>query len=257
MENTKDEIWKDVPNYEGIYRVSNLGRVMRIWKYKAAFIKKHGITEKTYILSPIFSGGYNGVGLYKDKKYKHFSIHRIVAMAFLGFDPSVPDSFINHIDVDRFNNCVDNLEIVTARENQHRKTNNVYEGFEPCIYIEKGLFLLKLEYLGESYYLGRYSCKDNAIKVRNIALERIDDGSFVGWFESNSTPATSPCSSRYTVRMSENCWRVAIRNKKVGRVVEYHKTENDASEAVDRLLAELGVLSKKPKKPIFNKLNLE
>lgn len=95
------EVWKDIEGYEGIYQVSNLGRVKRF--------------SADRILSPANNLGYHKVGLSKDGKVTQFKVHRLVADAFIPKDDSRP--FINHIDGVRNNNCVENIERCTQSEN--------------------------------------------------------------------------------------------------------------------------------------------
>lgn len=107
------EIWKDVSNYEGLYQVSNLGRVKSLEK----IIFSDGVARRRRerILKSTNRRGYRQLTLSKwgDKKQK--SVHRLVAESFI---PN-PDCKleINHIDGDKANNKVNNLEWCTRREN--------------------------------------------------------------------------------------------------------------------------------------------
>lgn len=110
-----EEIWKDIPNYEGLYQVSNLGNVRSL---------NYNKTKKIKILTPSFdSYGYHHLVLWKDGKRKGFTVHRLVAEAFI---PN-PDNLhqINHKDEDKTNNCVDNLEWCSAEYNNNYGTRNV------------------------------------------------------------------------------------------------------------------------------------
>lgn len=101
------EIWKDITGYEGLYQVSNLGRVKSTQYF-------HGTNER--ILKPISThNGYFRVHLRKDGKLKTFKIHRLVAEAFIPNPDNLPQ--INHKDEDKTNNRVDNLEWCSARYN--------------------------------------------------------------------------------------------------------------------------------------------
>lgn len=95
------EIWKDIEDYNGLYQISSFGRVKSI---------KNGI-KKTYI----DKYGYVYVSLSKNGKIKRFRVHRLVAHAFL-FKPKKA-SVVNHLDGNKTNNCIDNLEWTTPLEN--------------------------------------------------------------------------------------------------------------------------------------------
>ena len=115
-----EEIWKDIEGYEGIYQVSNLGRVRSLDRYITRPHPKTGVPMQYFqrgrdIKPAMQKGGYLFVGL-KDKPRKQLvNVHRLVAKAF------VPGYFegadVNHKDCDRTNNRADNLEWVTRREN--------------------------------------------------------------------------------------------------------------------------------------------
>lgn len=107
------EIWKDVPGYEGYYQASNLGRVKSIER-----VVKHNYGGPKKIKERILKGnvnrhGYLRVNLSRKGLRKSFSIHRIVAMTFIGES----DLVVNHIDGVKTNNNINNLEYVTSQEN--------------------------------------------------------------------------------------------------------------------------------------------
>lgn len=101
------EKWKDVAGYEGLYRVSNLGRVRRT-------VTPHGAVGK--MLRPgIGSHGYPSVQLCKDGIPCGFLVHRLVVEAFIG---EISDGYqVDHIDRDRTNNQLNNLRICTPKQN--------------------------------------------------------------------------------------------------------------------------------------------
>ena len=108
------EIWKKIEGYEGLYEVSNEGRV-RSLNYRH--------TGETKILKPaICYGGYLKVGLWKDGNKKKFTVHRLVARAFLPNILDFPE--VNHIDEDKTNNRVKNLEWCTREYNNNFGTRN-------------------------------------------------------------------------------------------------------------------------------------
>lgn len=115
-----NEVWKDIPGYEGFYMVSNVGRVKTL--NRQVLNERYGqqilITRPEKILSLSISKkqkGYSVVTLHINKKGKQFFVHRLVAEAFIG--PRPEGLFVNHIDGDKLNNTPTNLEYVTVSEN--------------------------------------------------------------------------------------------------------------------------------------------
>ena len=98
-----EEVWKDVPGYEGLYRVSNTGKVF-------------GIKRKNILAAAPNEKGYMYVVLCKNGKMKSKRVHKIVMLAFRGEANGLE---INHIDGDKKNNNLSNLEYCTHYENMH------------------------------------------------------------------------------------------------------------------------------------------
>lgn len=111
------EIWKDVPGYEGYYQASNLGRVKGV---ERTIVDSCGIKKvrKERILQPIVTrDGYLSTKLSKDGKSIRFFVQRIIAMTFLGCKDYNDNWEVNHKDMNRENNMIDNLEWVTHQDN--------------------------------------------------------------------------------------------------------------------------------------------
>lgn len=92
------EIWKDIEGYEGLYQISNFGRVKSFCKSIAGKI----------IIQHLSCKGYYSVHLYKNGHMKNFTVHRLVAIHYIENKNHFP--FINHKDENKLNNCVSNLE---------------------------------------------------------------------------------------------------------------------------------------------------
>ena len=108
-----NEEWRDIKGYEGKYQVSSLGRVKSLKDSHGNYREK--------ILSPKPKGkDYLGIQLCKNGKYKPFYIHRLVALHFI---PN-PNNYkeVNHIDENKTNNCVTNLEWCTKKYNANYGT---------------------------------------------------------------------------------------------------------------------------------------
>ena len=114
------EIWKDIPGYETLYQVSNLGRVKGLDRYDKLNRFKKGVVLATRIKN----SGYYIVNLWKDGKCKTPTIHQLVAITFLGHTPCGTKIICDHINGDKLDNCVDNIQLISTRENTTRyKTN--------------------------------------------------------------------------------------------------------------------------------------
>ena len=109
------EQWKPIKGYEGLYEVSNLGRVKRLeGKCKTKGGNLRTVPEKILKFNSD-KQGYKIVDLCKDGTEKYFKVHRLVAFAFIPNPENKP--YINHIDCNPSNNCVTNLEWCTPKEN--------------------------------------------------------------------------------------------------------------------------------------------
>lgn len=107
--NLPEEEWRDVPQFEGLLKVSNYARVMKLPKYWS---------PKKMILKQIsYGGGYYAVSIrYKMKQIKLF-VHRLVASAFIENPEHKP--FIDHINTNKRDNVYTNLRWVTHKENMN------------------------------------------------------------------------------------------------------------------------------------------
>ena len=106
------EIWKTIPGFEH-YEVSNKGRVKSL-KYGKERILKNSIDKD----------GYYRINLSnKGEKQKNFQVHKLVAMAFLNHKPCGYKIVVDHIDNNPLNNNVENLQLITNRENRIKDIN--------------------------------------------------------------------------------------------------------------------------------------
>ena len=103
------EVWKDIQGYEGLYQISSYGRCRRI--------------DRKYILKPHKTNrGYDIYQLTVKGKIKNYLIHRLVAQTFIPNFKNKPQ--VNHIDGNKDNNRVDNLEWCTCSENMKHAYDN-------------------------------------------------------------------------------------------------------------------------------------
>lgn len=119
----KGEIWKDIEGYEGLYQVSNMGRVKSVERTIWNSGKGCYRTVHERILKPSKTNdGYLQVQLHQDGKKKWYRIHRLVATAFCENPYGYTD--VNHIDEDKTNNCANNLEWCSRSYNNNYGTRN-------------------------------------------------------------------------------------------------------------------------------------
>ena len=155
------EIWKDIPGYEGSYQVSNCGQVKSV-NYK--------LSGKERILKPGKNGGgYLMLALRKNSKRKAFQVHQIVAMSFLGHVPDGMNIVVNHIDNNKLNNHVNNLELVSQRYNSSCHKTDV----GVCWVKERNKWLSLIYIKGKYIYLGRFNDKEDALHMYQKALANI------------------------------------------------------------------------------------
>lgn len=109
------EIWKDINGYEGYYQISNQGNVRSVDRFDGVHDRKG-----TIIKPNLKQNGYLQVGLRTHNKRKWIGVHRLVAIHFIENPDNKPQ--VNHIDGNKQNNTINNLEWVTAKENQNHAT---------------------------------------------------------------------------------------------------------------------------------------
>lgn len=153
------EIWKDIPGYEGSYQASTLGRirsldrVIECWNGRVMVKKElQGI-----ILKPSIRDGYAHVVLFK----KLFKLHRLIATTFLSFDLK-SKLVINHLDGNKLNNELNNLEVTT-------QSGNIKHAFKTGA---RGLFI-GLD--GEKKNLKEWA------KIYNIKYDTVWNRIRIGW----------------------------------------------------------------------------
>lgn len=156
---TMIEIWKDIKGYEGLYQVSNYGRVKSLNRFR---IGRNGKPVKVNerILKPVINYGYCYVFIrnYERKLVKNFRVHRLVAQTFLENPNNYPQ--INHKDGNKQNNNVENLEWCTAKQNTNHAEIN---GFSHHVNGEKHgnskLTQKQVDEIRNKYSTGKYSYK--------------------------------------------------------------------------------------------------
>lgn len=173
------EIWKDVPGSEGIYEASNLGRVKRLKYYG------HAIDR---ILNSFKVKGYHYVSFNK----RPFAVHRLVAMAFLGHSEFKSRKIVvDHIDNDKTNNKVENLQLLTARENTSKDRNKGSSKYTGVYWSNKDeRWVAEILIEGNKYAVKYSTSEKEAYQAYQKALS--------DWDNDKIKPLRKEVSSKYT-----------------------------------------------------------
>jgi len=161
MQMIKEE-WKVVEGFED-YEISNLGRVKSL---------KFG-KEKILKYSNTFNN-YNSIGLFKNKKSYRFNIHQLVAIAFLNHKPCGYEVVVDHINDDIKDNRVENLQLITQRDNTF-KTQGKYTSKYKGVHFDKKInkFISMISLNGKRINLGCFKTEIEAHEVYQNKLKQI------------------------------------------------------------------------------------
>jgi len=160
------EQWKDIPDYEGYYQISNLGRVKSL--EKTLIINGKKCVYKPLIKkSHISKRGYYEIGLCKNRLGIKKKIHRLIAISFIDNPKNNPQ--VNHIDGNRLNNRISNLEWVNNRENAcHRvKSSNWTSQYTGVSYFKRdNKWRSSIQVNGVSVRFGMFKTEEEAYQKR-------------------------------------------------------------------------------------------
>lgn len=122
------EEWRDITGYEGYYQISSKGNVRSLDRTLINSIGVESSVKGKEIHKSLVGAGYYQVNLYKDGKKLNKYVHQLVASAFISNPKNYSE--INHIDYNKENNCVENLEWCTHLENMIDLSNKKYDGYK-------------------------------------------------------------------------------------------------------------------------------
>lgn len=134
------EYWRDIDGLDGLYQVSNMGNV-RSTNY-------HNTGRPQNLVPAKSANGYVGVMLFKSGKPKRYSVHRLVATAFVEKD--IVGDEVNHKNGDKRDNRSQNLEWCTRRENTAHAISVLHRRVRPVICIETGEYFHSVSMAGEA-----------------------------------------------------------------------------------------------------------
>ena len=138
MDQEKKVEYRDIKGLEGLYQIGSDGSVLKIGRCK----KPHLLTTFSYT-----EKGYLRINVCINGKNKRYRIHRLVAQAFIPNPENKPQ--VNHIDGNKQNNCVGNLEWVTDEENKKHATENGLVVSKPVVLYINGNLILHTKSVNE------------------------------------------------------------------------------------------------------------
>lgn len=230
------EEFRDIPGWEGFYMVSNLGRVKsldrQVWNGRSWYKLKGRILKPT-----LGTEGYFFVSLVKNKFRKVMRIHQLVAMAFLNHVPCGYKLVVNHRDSNRLNNMLDNLEVVTQRENSNYK-KGVYSSKYPGVHWSNSRkkWVSSIKVRGKSVRLGSFDCEELAREYYENAVIALREGKDI-------VVKRADYSSKYvgvSWHKATNKWiaRITI-SSGTSKYLGVFKTELEAHQAHQKALREI------------------
>jgi hypothetical protein len=172
-----NEIWRDIPGFEFRYQVSNLGRVKSL--NRLCWNKNTPYPKEEYILKPSLNNkGYYSVNLWTGKNTL-YRIHTLVAMTFLGYERCGVKQVIDHIDGDKLNNNLSNLQVTSQRVNSIKSIrNNKYSNYTGVTFDKaRGKWVASISINGKKHRMGRFNCEAKAAYAYNQKLkESLNEG---------------------------------------------------------------------------------
>lgn len=119
----ENEVWRDIEGYEGLYQVSNLGRVKSLGRFRKGSGGQMVLVKEKFKIHHDNGHGYKVVSLYKNNRVQTVYVHRLVAAAFI---PNFANyEQVNHKDENKSNNRVGNLEWCTPKYNSNYGTARI------------------------------------------------------------------------------------------------------------------------------------
>jgi len=156
------EVWKTIPEFES-YQVSNLGNARSLKYGKERILKK-----------PIGANGYYQIGIYINKKRYTRTINQLMGFAFLNHKPCGHTMVVDHIDTNKLNNKLYNLQVITHRKNlsKDRKGTSKYTG----VFLKKGRtkWRASININGKSKHLGCFVNEKEASQAYQNELKKIN-----------------------------------------------------------------------------------
>lgn len=165
------EIWQDIPDYLGLYKVSNFGRVQSLARYVPRKNGQMGFVPERELKPGTDRHGYKNVVLSKNGTHKTFTIHKLVALAFIPNPEQLPE--IDHKDGTRTNNRVENLQWVTRKQNANNpiskyRYSEMAKARKPYKSLQKRIYQIK-----DGVIINEFASMREAERITGVAHSSI------------------------------------------------------------------------------------
>ena len=172
MENQK-EIWKNIPNYEGVYQASTFGRIKSLDRIE---INVNGILRK--LKGKILSQGkdnkgYKIVVLCSENRHLSFRVHQLIAITFLNHKVICRKIVVDHKDNIKTNNYLNNIQVISCRDNTSKDNINLLNNTGVYKCKKEGFFYSQIRINDKKITLGYFNNIDFAKNIYEKAKQNI------------------------------------------------------------------------------------
>jgi len=169
-----EEIWKDIPGYEGYYQVSDLGRVKSLERETLYSNGRRASWKERIMKTPPSKRGYPRLNLSKDGKCKMHKVHQIVAMAFLDHVPNGGyNVVVDHKDNNPLNNKLSNLQLISQRLNSSKDKRGRSKHTGLWWDENRKRWRASIRINGKTTFIGRFKTEEEAAKAYRDKLKEI------------------------------------------------------------------------------------
>lgn len=233
------EQWEDIPDYEGLYQVSDLGRVKSLEKPRKKSTNNPNSFVRLRIMKASLGKRYLNTALYKDGVSKSFLVHHLLSIAFLNFRPNMGQTIVDHINNIPNDNRLCNLQLITRRHNNVKDVKSKSEAVG--LYERNGFFNVTISLNRIACALGSFKDKKEAIEKHKEAFDLIENNQDISHLIKKKTNKTESKG----VYFFYNKFRPQIRHNGLTRSLGCYNTLKEATD-----IYELATSLKKENKTI-------
>jgi hypothetical protein len=205
------EVFNDIPQYLGMYKASDLGRIMSLRKGTPLIMSQN-----------LIKNNYLSVGFSVNGFLKVYSVHQLVAMAFLGHTPCGYKVIVDHRkEGDRLDNRLSNIQLITPRGNTSKSIKNAVSKYTGVSWDKTtNKWRSAIHQDGKSIYLGAYSTEEEASDAYQDALRRINLGEKIQQY---INPKKTSKYKGVNWDKDKRKWLVRFKSKHIGRFDDEHE----------------------------------